>query len=226
MCYCTILCGNCQQRMPIVAGLPCRTDARPGLISLRHRFTPPFPRVYPSPSGKGVGGISFPSGEGGQKSKLKAGQAGDKEGALPCEHHSGKVNRQRRGKPRRVRGLPPFPVPPGFSPRGCKGRSPLHEITLNLPLPRRGRGWGGISFPFGEGGQKEKVQGRVGRRQRRRAPPASTTAARSTGNAGGKPPAGCVACSLFQCRPGSAPGDARGGAPCIRLLTKVSGLSF
>ena len=28
-------------------------------------------------------------------------------------------------------------------PRGCKGRSPLHEITLNLPLPRRGRGLGG-----------------------------------------------------------------------------------
>ena len=31
------------------------------------------------------------------------------------------------------------PVPPGFKPRGCKGRSPLHKITINLPLPRRGR---------------------------------------------------------------------------------------
>ena len=30
VCYCTILCGNCQQRMPIVAGSPCHTDARPG----------------------------------------------------------------------------------------------------------------------------------------------------------------------------------------------------
>ena len=28
-------------------------------------------------------------------------------------------------------------------PWGCKGRSPLHGITLNLPLPHRGRGWGG-----------------------------------------------------------------------------------
>ena len=30
-----------------------------------------------------------------------------------------------------------------FSPRGCKGRSPLHKITKSLPLPRRGRGSGG-----------------------------------------------------------------------------------
>ena len=28
-------------------------------------------------------------------------------------------------------------------PRGCKGRSPLHKKTKNLPLPRRGRGLGG-----------------------------------------------------------------------------------
>ena len=50
------------------------------------------------------------------------------------------------------------PVPPGFSPRGCKGRSPLHKKTKNLPLPRRGRGGGGLSFPFGEGGQKSKLK--------------------------------------------------------------------
>ena len=31
----------------------------------------------PSPEGKGVGGISFPFGEGGQESKLKARSAGD-----------------------------------------------------------------------------------------------------------------------------------------------------
>ena len=36
--------------------------------------------------------------------------------------------------------LAPTPVPRGFRPpRGCKGRSPLHKITINLPLPRRGR---------------------------------------------------------------------------------------
>ena len=35
----------------------------------------------------------------------------------------------------------PMPLP--AQPRGCKGRSPLHKITLKLPLPRRGRGAGG-----------------------------------------------------------------------------------
>ena len=35
----------------------------------------------------------------------------------------------------------PMPLP--AQPRGCKGRSPLHKITLKLPLPRRGRGSGG-----------------------------------------------------------------------------------
>ena len=30
------------------------------------------------------------------------------------------------------------------------------------------------------------------------------------------PPLGAWFASLFQCRPGSAPGDARGEAPCIR----------
>ena len=28
---------------------------------------------------------------------------------------------------------------PWVQPRGCKGRSPLHKKTKNLPLPRRGR---------------------------------------------------------------------------------------
>ena len=34
-------------------------------------------------------------------------------------------------------------VPPLAQARGCKGRSPLHENNLNLPLPHRGRGAGG-----------------------------------------------------------------------------------
>ena len=34
-------------------------------------------------------------------------------------------------------------VPRPIQPRGCKGRSPLHKKTKNLPLPRRGRGVGG-----------------------------------------------------------------------------------
>ena len=42
----------------------------------------------------------------------------------------------------------------GVQPRGCKGRSPLHKITLSLPLPRRGRGSGGYPSPSGKGGEK------------------------------------------------------------------------
>ena len=66
-------------------------------------------------------------GDREQKSKRKAVATGNKESTPPTE--------------RVARPLPP--VPPGFKPRGCKGRSPLHKITINPPLPQRGRGSGG-----------------------------------------------------------------------------------
>ena len=50
-------------------------------------------------------------------------------------------------------------------PRGCKGRSPLHKITLSLPLPA-GKGAGGMGA-----GKQAKVK-------------------RQAGNKEGKPPAG------------------------------------
>ena len=53
-------------------------------------------------------------------------------------------------------------------------------------------------------GAKGKAKGRSGRRQRGQAPPPGTAKRRSS-----------------QCRVPSSPGDARGGAPCIRKL-KVS----
>ena len=37
--------------------------------------------------------------------------------------------------PRRARGALPCPVPLPAQARGCKGRSPLHEITLVSPFP-------------------------------------------------------------------------------------------
>ena len=50
-------------------------------------------------------------------------------------------------------------VPSLAQARGCKGRSPLHKKTKNLPLPRRGRalcerGSGGYPSPSGKGGSK------------------------------------------------------------------------
>ena len=76
-------------------------------------------------------------------------------------------------------------------PRGCKGRSPLHEITLVSP------------FPAGEGGRGDR--GQKGKLK-----------AGAAGDRAGKPPAGLLRRRFSPCRPGSAPGDARGGAPCIR----------
>ena len=53
----------------------------------------------------------------------------------------------------------PRPSAARVQPRGCKGRSPLHKKTKNLPLPRRGRalcerGSGGYPSPSGKGGEK------------------------------------------------------------------------
>ena len=95
-------------------------------------------------------------------------------------------------------------------PRGCKGRSPLHKKTKNLPLPRRGRGLGGW-------GKKRKVK------------------AGAAGGKAGKPPSGFRKGRVIRRPPGQAlrrvpqwqgqpvppgfsPGDARGEAPCIRKL--------
>ena len=110
--------------------------------------------------GRGAGGGSprrnkllvspFPTGEGGwgdrgQESKPKAGFADGKQGKPPAGHHSGKVSRRPTGtSPRWARGSLPASVPLPAQTRGCKGRSPLHKKTKNLPLPagKGGRGMG------------------------------------------------------------------------------------
>ena len=91
----------------------------------------------------------FPGGEGGRgmgARKLAKGRV---------------CRRQRRQAPHPSPEHHPAPAPQGAQPpaastsaarvqsRGCKGRSPLHEITLNLPLPAgksalraRAGGWG------------------------------------------------------------------------------------
>ena len=79
----------------------------------------------------------------GAESERKAGQAGGKK----SRSLQGSANARRAGE---TGASPPpgtghpllFPFSPG-SARGCKGRSPLHKKTKNLPLPRRGRGLGG-----------------------------------------------------------------------------------
>ena len=157
-----------------------------GLIFLRHRFTdPPFP-----------GGLSFPSGDGGKKESKRQGRQATRKASPPRHLLSLPRGRGPSQTPKFLSPGPPSPWLPALPPRkqtetfgragaarvlprGCKGRSPLHEITLNLPLPRRGRGWGdrgqkGKQKAGSAGDQKDKPpceyhSGKV-KRQRRGKP--------------------------------------------------------
>ena len=99
----------------------------------------------------------------------------------------------------------------------CKGRSPLHK--KNSPPSRRGAG-----------GMGAKGTATAGKSGNRKSPPADAATALfpnaapaqvpGTGTPPPAPhrasPAEYLPRRLNQCRPGSAPGDARGEAPCIR----------
>ena len=134
----------------------------------------------------------FPGGEGGrgmgQKSKLKAGRTGDK-----------------KGKPPAGAWFAPFPVPRWVQPRGCKGRSPLHEITLGSPFPP-----GRALCERGSGGWGQKSKLKSG----------------AAGNPKGKPPLwipewhGQPATSRASPPPGAPTAD-RAGNGAAHLLTTV-----
>ena len=141
-----------------------------GLIFLRHRFTDPtLPRGSILPR-RGRGAKRKAKGRVGGRQERQAPAAfaipapgertiSNAEVPLPRSPLSlaaGTAPPVNKQKPLVVQ------VPPGFSPRGCKGRSPLHEITLILPLPA-GKGVGGM-------GAGNKAKGRVCRRQGRHAP--------------------------------------------------------
>ena len=111
-------------------------------------------KISPFPPGRGQGGW-------GQKIYDMAGKTGEAKGKPPCGCRNGKVSRRPTGQapagyhngrvsrrpspcvPPRAPLTPAEPMPRGFRSRECKGRSPLHKKTKNLPLPRRGRGSGG-----------------------------------------------------------------------------------
>ena len=116
---------------------------------------PPAKQTYspPLPAGKGAGGISFPFGEGGQKQSQRQGRQAAKQSRPPPLGAW----------------FAPCPSAARVQPRGCKGRSPLHKITLSPPLPA-GKGAGGM-------GAEKQSKGRVGRRQSSHAPlpPPETT---------------------------------------------------
>ena len=83
----------------------------------------------------------------------------------PCGFRNGKVSRQQGGQAAQRAPAPQVqPVPPPAQARGCKGRSPLHMKSKNLPLPagKGGRGVGGM-------GAGNKAKGRAGGQQGRQA---------------------------------------------------------
>ena len=70
----------------------------------------------------------------------------------------------------------------------ARGGAPCIRKQKNLPLPRRGRGAGGISFPFGEGGQENKLKAGLASDQNNRATQQGNAVAGQAGNKEGKPP--------------------------------------
>ena len=98
---------------------------------------------------------------------LRRGQRGQEEPTRQEQATFGclrwRVSRCRRERAlarRRMRCSVPMPL--GFGSGGCKGRSPLHKKTKNLPLPAgksalRARGWGmgaGTKLKVGRAGDK------------------------------------------------------------------------
>ena len=67
------------------------------------------------------------------------------------------TNAPARQGTRPLRASPTFgkPVPPGFSPRGCKGQSPLHQETKIPPSPE---GKSALRARAGEWGQQSKLK--------------------------------------------------------------------
>ena len=108
-----------------------------------------------------------------------------------------------KAHPRRVRGSPPAPVPPGFSPGDARGEAPCIRKLKNLPLPRGGRGAGGwglkIKLRAGAAGDKEGKppfrhhSGRDSQCRAGSAPPPGAGLAGRTSAARVQPPGACVA---------------------------------
>ena len=94
-------------------------------------------KSLPLPVGKGAGGW-------GQEGKLVARSAGDCPPAPPSGHRNATPTPPcKRRSPRRNSLSTRKACAARVQPRGCKGRSPLHEITISLPLPA-GKGDGGM----------------------------------------------------------------------------------
>ena len=138
--------GSGQGRQATKKASPPATTRFPQATPVPHPSQPrgckgrsPLPEitlVSPFPPGRGSGGW-------GRQSKLKTAAAGNQEGKPPLSTCKAESAGGKESKPPAVSRFPQAnPVPHPTQPRGCKGRSPLHEITLVSPFPP-GRGSGG-----------------------------------------------------------------------------------
>ena len=196
----------------------------------------PLPR-----RGRGAGGW-------GKEIKLKAGQAGGKEGKPPCGFRNGKVSRrQRRQAPpadttaARSAGTKKASRPCGHH-SGKVSRRPAGQAPQRAPAPQvqpvpppaQARGCKGRSplhmksknppSPEGKGGggmgAGNKAKGRVGRRQGRQAAPADSGTARSAGDKAGKPPCGHHSGKVSRQPAGQAPKNHSSASSSRKAVTK------
>ena len=139
-------CAGCQHGKDCKCRAPSSPgDARGEAPCIRKLKISPFPG---GEGGRGDGGRIKTKGGGGKRQ----GKHTPPPGTTAAGRTANAGNKPPAG---RVVCLP-VPVPPGFSPRGCKGRSPLHKKAKNLPLPA-GKGGGGV----GGWGQESKLKARL-----------------------------------------------------------------
>ena len=135
-------CWDCKRRKRSNAGVP-------GAVA------PGKTNVWSPPSRwEGAGGW-------GQKRKRRQCRQATKTASTPVWYRSGRSSRQPTGQaPRKGTCTAGTTSAAWVHPRGGKGRSPLHKITLVPPFPL-GRGWGGWglgnNLKAGSAGGKESM---------------------------------------------------------------------
>ena len=150
----------------------------------------------------------FPGGEGGAQKFISPGAeppAPRRRAAYGTyrDSRTSALRRETCGSPqeRRQTVAHRFASAARVQPRGCKGRSPLHKITLSLPLPA-GKGVGGI-------GAKKQAKGGVGGRQRKQAPRRVPPTPAEPATLGARPPPGTTAAGIASAAGGSCPPPAK-----------------
>ena len=143
----------CAKKVKMLGGVPCAAPARPAvhvpgggaggwLFPLRHLLSLPRgrgPSQTPKFLSPGPPSPWLPALLIGKRFLSVLRRVGDSEGTPPPG--AGLAGRASAAR---------------VQPRGCKGRSPLHKITLKLPLPHRGRAL--CERGRGDRGQKSKLK--------------------------------------------------------------------